>query len=128
MSGIEINWLPVLNNLLGGATTGTGIVLAFVIWYGVINTASKRSDKKKEAKLSVNQAADAVNHPSHYTAGKVECIDALEAATVNLTGVEAVCTANAIKYLWRWKQKNGVEDLRKARWYLDRLIAKQENQ
>lgn len=65
---------------------------------------------------------DPVNNPSHYTAGKVECIDALEAATVNLTGVEAVCTANAIKYLWRWKQKNGVEDLKKAKWYIDKLI------
>jgi hypothetical protein len=65
---------------------------------------------------------DPVNHPSHYTAGKVECIDALEAATTGLTGIEAVCTAAAIKYLWRWKLKNGVEDLEKARWYLDRLI------
>ena len=69
-----------------------------------------------------------VNHPPHYTAGKVECIDALESATVNLTGIEAVCTANAIKYLWRWKQKNGVEDLRKAQWYISRLIAVCEEQ
>lgn len=74
----------------------------------------------------VIKRSDSVNHPSHYTAGKVECIDALEAATVNLSGIEAVCTANAIKYLWRWKQKNGVEDLRKARWYLDRMIQKME--
>jgi hypothetical protein len=64
-----------------------------------------------------------VNHPPHYTAGGVECIDALTAATVGLEGIEAVCTANAIKYLWRWKRKNGVEDLRKARWYIDRLIS-----
>lgn len=67
---------------------------------------------------------DAVNRPPHYTAGGVECIDALEAATVGLEGIEAVCTANAIKYLWRWKRKGGVEDLRKARWYLDRLISR----
>jgi hypothetical protein len=63
-----------------------------------------------------------VNHPPHYTAGKVECIDALEAATIGLQGIEAVCTANAIKYLWRWKYKNGLEDLQKTRWYLDRLL------
>ena len=50
---------------------------------------------------------DSVNHPSHYTAGKVECIDALEAATEGLPGIKAVCTANAIKYLWRWDRKNG---------------------
>lgn len=65
---------------------------------------------------------DNVNHPKHYTQGGIECIDALAAATINLKGIEAVCTANAIKYLWRWKQKNGVEDLEKARWYIDKLI------
>ena len=63
-----------------------------------------------------------VNHPPHYTAGKVECIDALEAATTGLQGIEAVCTANA----WRWKHKNGVTDLHKAQWYIDRLIKQQE--
>ncbi|CAM4099198.1 DUF3310 domain-containing protein [Paenibacillus alkaliterrae] len=71
---------------------------------------------------------DMVNSPSHYTAGKVECIDALEAATCELTGIEAVCTANAIKYLWRWKQKNGIEDLKKAQWYINRLIEKVEKE
>ena len=65
---------------------------------------------------------DNVNHPAHYTAGKVECIDALESATVNLTGIEAVCTANAIKYLWRQSRKNGVEDLKKAIFYINYLI------
>ena len=65
---------------------------------------------------------DEVNHPDHYTAGKVECIDALEAATTGLQGIEAVCTANAIKYLWRWKRKGGVTDLNKAKWYINRLI------
>ena len=66
--------------------------------------------------------ADIVNHPPHYTAGGIECIDALEAATTELRGIEAVCTANAIKYLWRWKMKNGAEDLKKAAWYINRLI------
>ena len=69
---------------------------------------------------------DPVNHPSHYTQGGVECIDALKAATTGLEGIEAVCTANAIKYLWRWKQKNGTEDLRKAVWYINRLIGETE--
>ena len=67
-------------------------------------------------------STDKVNHPTHYTGGKIECIDAIESATVNLTGIEAVCTGNAIKYLWRWKQKNGAEDLHKAKWYINRLI------
>ncbi len=70
--------------------------------------------------------ADMVNHPSHYTQGGIECIDALEAATINLKGIEAVCTANAIKYLWRWKEKGGIEDLEKSKWYIDRLVKKME--
>lgn len=69
---------------------------------------------------------DNVNHPSHYTQGSVECIDAITAATVNKTGIEAVCTANVIKYLWRYEGKNGLEDVKKAQWYLNRLIAEME--
>lgn len=65
--------------------------------------------------------ADAIN-PSHYKQGKVECIDALESATVHKTGLEAVCTANVIKYLWRCEAKNGLEDVRKAQWYINKLI------
>ena len=70
--------------------------------------------------------ADMVNHPAHYTQGGIECIDALKAATVSKTGIEAVCTANAIKYLWRYEEKNGIEDVKKARWYIDRLIKELE--
>ena len=70
---------------------------------------------------------DNVNHPSHYTQGAIECIDAIKEATKGLFGIEAVCTANIIKYVWRWKFKNGVEDLHKARWYLDRLIDEVSN-
>lgn len=69
---------------------------------------------------------DNVNHPSHYTQGGIECIDAIKAATVGLTGIEAVCTGNAIKYLWRWKFKNGIEDLKKTQWYINRLIQESE--
>ena len=76
--------------------------------------APRREESKKSA----------VESPSHYTAGFVECIDALDSATATLTGNEALYIANVIKYCWRWKLKNGVEDLKKARWYLDRLIGK----
>lgn len=71
---------------------------------------------------AVKVIKDNVNHPSHYTQGAIECIDAIKEATKGLFGIEAVCTANIIKYVWRWKFKNGVEDLRKADWYLQRLI------
>jgi len=70
--------------------------------------------------------SDKIN-PFHYKQGAVECIDAIESATINLTGIDAVCTANAIKYLWRWKEKNGVDDLLKAQWYINRLLTNTEN-
>lgn len=65
---------------------------------------------------------DMVNSPSHYTQGAIECIDAIEQVVKDLDGMEAMCTGNAIKYLWRWKHKNGVEDLKKAVWYVQRMI------
>lgn len=68
---------------------------------------------------------DVVNHPEHYQTSKgLETIDVIEAFTEDLTGMEAVCTANALKYVCRWKKKNGVQDLKKAKWYLEKLIEK----
>lgn len=64
---------------------------------------------------------DNVNKPVHYQ-GKIECIDCIESATDGLKGIEAFCTGNAIKYLYRWKKKNGIEDLKKAKWYIDKLL------
>lgn len=66
---------------------------------------------------------DMVNHPSHYKAKNgMEVIDVIEAFTANLNGYEATHTGNVIKYICRWKEKNGLEDLKKAQWYLNRLI------
>ena len=65
-------------------------------------------------------------NPSHYKQGKVECIDAIESATIGKTGVMAVCTGNVIKYIWRCEEKNGLEDMKKALWYLLHMIAKEE--
>lgn len=58
----------------------------------------------------VDAKKDTVNHPSHYTQGNIECIEAIAEATKQLHGIEAVATANVIKYVWRWKSKNGIED------------------
>ena len=69
---------------------------------------------------------DMVSHPKHYTQGGIECIDALKAATVGKRGIEAVCVANVIKYLWRYEEKNGIEDVRKAKWYIERLLKELE--
>ena len=66
---------------------------------------------------------DMVNHPNHYKAKNgMEVIDVIEAFTANLEGYEATHTGNVIKYICRWKEKNGLEDLKKAQWYLNRLI------
>ena len=94
-------------------------------WYKEINQVSCENDKGDCYNKEPN--VDMVNHPSHYTQGGIECIDALKAATISKTGIEAVCTANAIKYLWRYEEKNGIEDVKKARWYIDRLIKELEN-
>lgn len=66
---------------------------------------------------------DNVNSPSHYTQAGIECIDAITAAVSGKRGIEAVCVANVIKYLWRYELKNGVEDVKKAQWYLHRLVS-----
>jgi len=64
--------------------------------------------------------SDMVNHPPHYTAGGIECIDAIKAA---LTEEEfrGYCKGNALKYIWREKHKGGEESMKKAEWYLNKL-------
>ena len=67
-----------------------------------------------------------VCHPKHYNQGGIECIDAIKAAVVGKTGIEAFCVGNAIKYLFRYEKKNGLEDVKKAQWYINRLIQELE--
>lgn len=64
-----------------------------------------------------------VNHPSHYQSKNgMEVIDVIEAFTQDLSGVEAFDTGNILKYICRWKHKNGVEDIKKAIWYAQHLV------
>jgi len=65
---------------------------------------------------------DMVNHPPHYTQGGIECIDAIRAAITGKPPYEAWLVGQIIKYIWRYDKKNGLEDLEKAKFYLDRLI------
>ena len=68
--------------------------------------------------------ADMVNHPAHYKAvNGLEVIDVIEAFTAKLTGIQATDTGNIIKYIFRWNEKNGLEDLKKAQQYLNHLIS-----
>lgn len=74
------------------------------------------------------QNVDMVNHPTHYqTISGLEAIDVIKAFTCDLNGIEACDTGNIIKYILRWKHKNGVEDLKKAKWYLEHLINEIDN-
>lgn len=66
---------------------------------------------------------ETVNHPDHYQSETgLETIDIIEAVTFDLKGVEAFDIGNAIKYLCRFTKKNGLEDLKKASWYLNHAI------
>ena len=71
-----------------------------------------------------NGRDDMVNSPPHYNQAGVECIDAIRAATDE--GYEYYLQGNIIKYLWRYRYKNGVEDLKKAQWYLAKLIEERD--
>tara|TARA_R110001583_G_scaffold155707_1_gene307355 strand:- start:220 stop:483 length:264 start_codon:yes stop_codon:yes gene_type:complete len=64
--------------------------------------------------------SDPVNSPSHYNQAGIECIDAIRAATGD--GYEYYLQGNIQKYVWRYRYKNGAEDLKKAQWYLTKLI------
>ena len=69
------------------------------------------------------ESGNQVNHPKHYQSETgMEVIDVIHAFTFNLTGIEAFDTGNILKYICRWKEKNGVQDLEKAKWYLEHLI------
>lgn len=73
-----------------------------------------------------NNTVDMVNNPPHYASGKYECIEVMEDAL----GKEAVmnfCICNAFKYIFRHKKKNGIEDIQKAKWYLNKYIELEEN-
>lgn len=74
---------------------------------------------------NINKMEDKIT-PKYYRNSKIECIDAIESATINKKGLDAVCTANIIKYVWRCEEKNGLEDMKKALWYLEKMIKHHE--
>ena len=72
--------------------------------------------------MSEFKRVETVEHPQHYNQGNIECIDAMESA-FGADEVSSFCKLNAFKYLWRAGDKiNTVEDLKKARWYIDKII------
>lgn len=85
------------------------------------------TDDEADLNECIGQDVDVVNHPSHYTKGRIECINAIDSATTGKSGIEAVCVANIIKYLFRYEEKNGLEDVKKAKWYINKLISELES-
>ena len=70
---------------------------------------------------------DMVNHPPHYTQGEIECIEVIKYINdkLNIIGYKGYCLGNFIKYIWRCNFKNGWEDIDKAIFYLNELLAEQ---
>lgn len=71
--------------------------------------------------LEMSGETDNVNHPSHYETGKYQCIDVME-ETQGTEAVKDFCICNAFKYIYRHSNKNGLEDVKKAVWYLNKYI------
>ena len=69
----------------------------------------------------IDSKNDIVNHPGHYETGKFECIEVMQEA-LGIDAVEDFCICNAFKYLYRHKRKNGLEDVKKAKWYIDKFL------
>lgn len=71
--------------------------------------------------------SDAVNSPKHYADSTIECIDAIE-ASMSREEFQGYLKGNVQKYVWRYRHKGGVEDLKKSQWYANRLISNLETQ
>ena len=84
--------------------------------------AMSQSDSKQM--WPAENAVDMVNSPPHYNQTGIECIHAISAATGN--GFKYYLQGNIMKYLWRYRYKNGTQDLEKANWYLDKLMTEVE--
>lgn len=75
--------------------------------------------------LQENKMKDMVNHPEHYTNSSIETIDMIESMTAE--GFHYYLEGNILKYLTRYRHKNGIQDLKKAQWYLNKLIEVQND-
>lgn len=88
----------------------------------MFETPNIKEMEARRTRVSYNPM-DMVNHPPYYkTNNGLETIDVIEAFTDCLMGIEATDTGNILKYMCRWKKKNGLQDLKKAQWYLNHLI------
>ena len=78
--------------------------------------------------MTINEIKEMVNHPDHYAGGRFECIEVME-DIFGKRSTSDFCILNAFKYLWRCKNKyDKIEDLKKAKWYIDRAIGYYETE
>lgn len=98
--------------------------------WDAINKKRRAQVRRVKEELNAEKKAsqtdkDAIN-PNHYKGNGIECIEYIK-ERLNSDAFLGYLNGNVIKYTHRWQDKNGIEDLRKARWYLDRLIEEQCN-
>ena len=90
-----------------------------------IQIFSRKNEKEAIAReneiKTIHKHFDNVDRPIHYAAGSIECIDAIE-AQLSAEEFRGYLKGNIIKYLWREKHKGGIESLKKAKWYLNKLL------
>jgi hypothetical protein len=82
---------------------------------------------KNMAEKEASKIDEMVEEPPHYNMGSIQCIDAIE-ESMGSTAFEGYLKGNVLKYLWRYNyKKKALEDLKKAKWYLDKLIEQKES-
>jgi hypothetical protein len=92
----------------------------------VVSDLASKMDCEVKNLPDLTPDPESVNHPAHYTAGGIETIDYIQ-DKLTPEKFEGFCVGNALKYLSRYEHKGGLEDLRKARWYLNRIISVKES-
>jgi metallophosphoesterase superfamily enzyme len=115
----ELN-VAILNGQRRINSDGLTAIMFLNIGERMMTNHDRKVIKKQEEKVFI-MAGDLINHPPHYNKGEIECIDAIEAM---LTEEEYVgyLRGNSLKYRWRFRYKDGKQDLEKANWYENRLM------
>lgn len=119
---VEILDIDHINSRMSVRSHKTGTIST--IYTNAIKSITRMTyDLKRRATRDHNSEPDMVNHPPHYISETgLEVIDVIEAFTFDLKGIEAVDTAQILRYVCRWKKKNGLQDLKKAQWFINHLI------